>query len=246
MAVELTVEELAARAGVTVRNIRAYQTRGLLPSPRLRGRTGVYSEAHVARLGLIKEMQSAGFGLKAIRKLLEAAPEGAEEEVLRFERALLAPWSSEEPEIVSAAELAERFDSPSAEVAERAQRLGLIDPLPDGRVRVCVPTLLGVADDMRAMGISLDELLDVIEVVFSSSEVVTKTFVDLFLREIWRPFDEQGRPAERWPEVRSSIEKLRPIATRVVNAVFASSMTSAVEAAFQEELDREGAEQKTA
>ena len=99
---------------------------------------------------------------------------------------------------------------------------------------------------MRAMGVSLEELLDVIEVVFKSSEAVTTTFVDLFLREIWRPFDRVGRPAERWPEVRSSIERLRPIAGRVVNSVFASTMASAVEAAFQEELDREMEERETA
>ena len=101
------IEELAGRAGMTVRNVRNYQTKGLLPPPRLAGRKGVYSDEHLARLQLIKEMQAGGFNLTAIRKLLEGVPEGAGREALRFEQALLSPWSEDEPEIVEVAELAE-------------------------------------------------------------------------------------------------------------------------------------------
>jgi len=56
---ELTIDQLAARAGLTVRNVRAYTTRGLLPPPRLRGRTGYYGPDHVARLSVITEMLDA-------------------------------------------------------------------------------------------------------------------------------------------------------------------------------------------
>ena len=56
----LTIDELAARVGMTVRNIRAYTSRGLLPPPRLRGRTGLYDEEHLARLTMVKEMLADG------------------------------------------------------------------------------------------------------------------------------------------------------------------------------------------
>lgn len=39
---ELTIDQLAAAVGLTVRTVRSYTTRGLLPPPRLRGRTGLY------------------------------------------------------------------------------------------------------------------------------------------------------------------------------------------------------------
>src|ERR687896_2460099 len=84
----LTIDEVAHRAGMTVRNVRAHQTRGLLPPPQLRGRTGYYGAEHLARLRLIKDMQTAGFNLNAIKKLLDAAPHGTGEEILQLERAL--------------------------------------------------------------------------------------------------------------------------------------------------------------
>ena len=40
MAREMTIDELARATGMTVRNIRAHQSRGLLPPPEVRARTG--------------------------------------------------------------------------------------------------------------------------------------------------------------------------------------------------------------
>jgi DNA-binding transcriptional MerR regulator len=235
---ELTVEALAARTGVTVRNIRAYQTKGLLPSPRLRGRTGLYGTDHVARLRLIKEMQASGFGLKAIKTLLDAAPSGAEDEVLRFERTLLAPWSSEEPELVRIRDLANRFGNPPVEVAARAQELGLIEIADDDHYLVRIPSLVTAAEELQALGVPISDSLEVVARVLRNAEAITKTFVDVFLKHVWRPFDRAGRPAERWPEVRESLERLRPIGSRVVQSLFAASMRAAVEGAFAEELER--------
>src|SRR5436305_1429390 len=72
---ELTIDELAQRTGMTVRNIRAHQSRGLLPPPAVRGRTGYYGPAHLARIELIQEMQAQGLNLHATRRLVDAAPE---------------------------------------------------------------------------------------------------------------------------------------------------------------------------
>src|SRR2546423_8837463 len=84
---ELTIDELARRTGMTARNIRAHQSRGLLPPPAVRGRTGYYGAEHLARLQLIHELQAEGFNLEAIRRLIEAG-NGSSADVLRFTRAL--------------------------------------------------------------------------------------------------------------------------------------------------------------
>jgi len=84
---ELTIDELARESGMTVRNIRAHQSRGLLPPPQVRARTGYYGPEHVVRLRLIQEMQAEGFNLKAIQRLVETS-NGAGEQVLDFCRAL--------------------------------------------------------------------------------------------------------------------------------------------------------------
>ncbi|WP_243792321.1 MerR family transcriptional regulator [Saccharopolyspora gloriosae] len=80
---ELTIDELAARAGVTVRTVRFYASRGLLPPPRLRGRLGLYGGDHLARLDLIRELQALGFTLSAIERHLERIPDDATPRISR-------------------------------------------------------------------------------------------------------------------------------------------------------------------
>src|SRR5213083_2244877 len=119
----VTIDELARQTGMTVRNIRAHQSRSLLPPPEVRGRTGYYGEEHVARIELIKELQADGFNLESIRKLLEGAG-GSSSEVLDFSRTLRAPFEDEQPEIISAEELAERWGGALDErLMARAEKL---------------------------------------------------------------------------------------------------------------------------
>ena len=116
---------------MTVRNVRAHQSRGLLPPPEVRGRTGYYGEEHVTRIELIRELQDDGFNLELIRRLLESA--GSSGAALRFTRALRGPYGDEEPEIITAEELAERWGSNDPKLAKRAQELGIMRSLGDGR-----------------------------------------------------------------------------------------------------------------
>ena len=109
----MTIDELAQRTGMTVRNIRAHQSRGLLPPPEVRGRTGYYGDEHAARIELIRDMQGEGLNLAAIRRLLEGIGQSSAE-VLDFTRALRAPFEDEEPEIVDASEVAERWGNGGA------------------------------------------------------------------------------------------------------------------------------------
>ena len=96
---EMTIREFAERTGMTVRNIRAHQTRGLLPPPMVRGRTGYYNEEHVARIELTREMQADGLNLEAIRRVLESG-DGSAAAIFDFTRALRAPFEDEAPEII--------------------------------------------------------------------------------------------------------------------------------------------------
>ena len=66
----LTIGELAEAAGMTVRNVRNHQARGLIGPPELRARTGYYGAEHLERLALIRAMQAEGFNLEAIGCLL--------------------------------------------------------------------------------------------------------------------------------------------------------------------------------
>src|ERR1700735_2464436 len=70
---DLTIEQLAAEVGMSVRNIRNHHSRGLLPAPEVRARVGYYRAEHVARLRLIVDLQADGFNLAAIERLLNAS-----------------------------------------------------------------------------------------------------------------------------------------------------------------------------
>src|SRR3954452_4277577 len=120
---ELTIDELARETGMTVRNIRAHQSRGLLPPPDVRARTGYYGPEHVARLRLIQELQGNGYNLAAIKDLVLRSA-GSSQDALEFARAILAPFEDERPEVIDAAELAERYGS-DPKLLARAEKLGI-------------------------------------------------------------------------------------------------------------------------
>ncbi|MGH3317261.1 MAG: MerR family transcriptional regulator, partial [Nocardioidaceae bacterium] len=65
---ELTIDQLAAQVGMTVRNVRAYASRGLIPAPRLVGRTGYYGQEHASRLRLIRDLIDRGYTLAAVER----------------------------------------------------------------------------------------------------------------------------------------------------------------------------------
>jgi len=72
----MTVDRLAQRAGTTTRNVRAFQTLGLLHRPTLRGRTGLYDQEHLGRLEAILRLQRSGFSLAALGALFAAWERG--------------------------------------------------------------------------------------------------------------------------------------------------------------------------
>src|SRR3954454_13779205 len=232
----LTIDQLAQKTGMTVRNLRAHQSRGLLPPPDVRGRTGYYGPEHAARVELIKELQADGFNLEAIRRLIENAG-GSTEEVLRFTRTARAAFDVEEPEISTIAELAEQWgDAGSPQLLERAVSLGLMRLLGDGRVEERSPRLGRAGAELARLGIPTERALDVLESLRRHADGVARTYVDLFLEQVWRPFDAAGRPPERWPEVLDALERLRPLAAESLLAMFQLAMTDHVEEAVGAEL----------
>jgi DNA-binding transcriptional MerR regulator len=235
---QLTIEELAGATGMTVRNIRAHQSRGLLPPPQVRGRTGYYGQEHVARLELISEMQADGFNLQAIKRLLEAS-DGSVEELLGFKRALMVPFEQEAPELAEQGELEDRWGGVlDRKLLAKAQRLGLVRPLGEGRYEIPSPTLYRAGAELLALGVPPERVIATAEHIKRRSESIAHSFVELFLEGIWKPFVEAGRPEEQWASVREALERLRPLASDAVVAAFQRAMTEAVEDAFGKELER--------
>jgi DNA-binding transcriptional MerR regulator len=234
---QLTIDELAHRTGMTARNIRAHQSRGLLPPPEVHGRTGYYGPEHVVRIELIKELQNEGFSLDLIRRLLETAS-GSGREVLRFTRALREPFGSEEPEVMDAVDLANRWNSTDVGLLQRAMELGLVRPMGDTLFEMTSPRLVRAGEELGKLGIPLEDALEIFARIRRHADSVAKIFVGIFLESVWKPFEEAGRPEERWAEVSDTLERLRPVANDALLAVFQLAMNSATEEAFGRELGR--------
>jgi DNA-binding transcriptional MerR regulator len=233
----LTVEQLAYETGMSVRNIRNHQSRGLLPPPEVRARTGYYGPQHVARLRLIQEMQAEGFKLSAISRLI--GEHGADaDRFVGLRQAVTAPFATEAPEIISRSELVERFQVDDDRLLAKAQKLGLLIDLGDESYEAPSPALLGAAEEVLNMGVPLPAALAVIEKLNRNSEAAARNFVNLFVDELWKPFDQAGRPDDGWAEITASIERLRPLAVEALNATFRLALTTEVEKAFGEVLER--------
>jgi DNA-binding transcriptional MerR regulator len=225
---EMTIRQLAERTGMTVRNIRAHQTRGLLPPPNVRGRTGYYGEEHVARIEMTKEMQADGLNLEAIRRVLD--DESSAAAIFDFTRALRAPFEDEAPEIVEAAELAGIWgEAADPKLTRRAEKLGIFRTLPDGRVEVISPRLLRAAAELAELGIGPEGALVAAEKLRRHADGVARAFVDLFVKEVWQPFDRAGRPERDWPRMSEALERMRPLAAGALQATFQIAMGEAVE-----------------
>lgn len=231
---DLTVDRLAAEAGMTVRNVRAYAARGLLQPPRIVGRTGYYGRQHVERLVLVREMLADGYTLSAIEKSLTAAGPGAGTS-LALRRALVAPWQAEEPFEASLSELEADTGLPADPgLLDDLTTLGLLEVIEDDRVRILNPALLSVGREVVALGIDarvvLRSQLKVAELV----EQAAATYVEMFRSTVWQAFVDEGLPVDGWPHIQAVVEKLQPVAAQALLASFRTAMATAVQAEVEQ------------
>jgi len=231
--VDLTIDQLAARSGMTVRNVRAYSTRGLLPPPRLVGRTGYYNGEHVARLTLVREMLEQGYTLTAAERLLAAAPSSGAQ-ALGLYHALMTPGARSEPEVVEPRTLAAQarvaYD-PSTMDALVAH--GLAERLPDGRLRIANPSLVRAGLEVIGLGIPLDQVMALVPDLLGHATAVAELFVGLFRSSVWSDFETAGMPAGQWARMQETVEAIVPLAGQALMSSFQEAMGKAVESAME-------------
>lgn len=227
----LTVDQLAQRVGMTVRNVRAYATRGLLPPPRLVGRTGYYGSDHVARLTLVRDLLAQGYTLAAVEKSV-AGDRSVDAGPLALHRALMAPWQPDAPQETDLQTLAVRAGTDdldaTREVAAELARMGVVELLPDGRLRVLDPPLLDAGLRGVRLGLPAPALVAAQQRVVELVEQAAEAYVAMFRDTVWADFVAAGRPEDGWPQIQAVVEGLQPVAAQAVLASFRSAMAAAV------------------
>jgi DNA-binding transcriptional MerR regulator len=212
------IDELARAAGTTVRNIRAYQDRGLLHPPRRTGRVGLYSEAHVARLRLIASLLERGYTLANIAELLVAWERGQDvAAVLGLEAALGMPAGEREESVVDAAELGAAFGADTAALLDEAVAIGVLQPAGLGRFRVADPLILDVGRLLVSAGVPLTAVLGAARALRTQVHSLAQLFVGLVESHVVEPLGDPI-PAEGVTALADLVASLRPLAAQVVAA----------------------------
>lgn len=239
------VDELAREAGTTVRNLRAYQDRGLLPPPRREGRVGIYSDAHLARLRLIGQLLERGYTLANIGELIEGLERGHEiGDLLGLGEALTGPWSDEVPDYVTPEELLAMFgEQASLEVLEDAITFGILE-VEGERFKVASPRLLHAGAELAAAGIPLPVVFEELRKLRRDIDRVAARMVDMADAHIFEPYGDELPPPKDIPRLTEVIRRLRPLAEMVVDAELTRAIERHIRAKLGDHLGRLGDQRK--
>jgi DNA-binding transcriptional MerR regulator len=232
-ATEYDVDELARRARTTVRTVRMYQERGLLPAPIRRGRRAVYQQEHLTRLRLVQRLADRGYSLAAIKDLTDAwdAQHGLAH-VLGLEAAVVGSMDDAPPRRFTADELAAMFPGDEdLSGLQRAIAMGLLTV--DGEEFVAAnPTLVEAGASLASAGVPVHGTLDLAEAMLGATDGLAERFVGMFVEHIWAPFEEAGEPADQLATIAREIREKRELAVRTVATVMAAAMDLQIDRAI--------------
>jgi DNA-binding transcriptional MerR regulator len=243
----MTIENLSLRSGATTRNIRAYQSRGLLPPPVSRpgARAAFYTAEHLARLRLVNRLQDRGFSLAGIADLLGALATGKSiEQVLGLESAIIAS-EEDQSRVVSEKELRALLpDTIDRDTAiKRALAVGLIDKH-ERKYRIRYERVFDLGVEAVRAGIPMEALLDEFVRLRSDLHEIALRFVALFVGHVLRPFLEAGLPKDGLPLIIERMKHLRQLAVEATDALMRQAIADEIETVARETLPTPPAEQR--
>ena len=217
----MTLDELTKRVGMSVRNVRFYTTKGLVPAPVRRGRSGYYSAEHVVRLELVRELQAHGFTLSAIEGYMARIPADATPETIALHRTMLAPWMPALPETISRKDLDRRAGRPLTddEVAT-LNVLGIVFPTKQGKFQVAVAHLsVGVA--LLDLGLPSEAAVAAQEIFTAHGRSIAEELTELFRTQLWPAYKEGGVSPE---QLRQVVERLKPVTVAALVAAYETAV----------------------
>jgi DNA-binding transcriptional MerR regulator len=235
--VRLRVDELAARAGVSVDTVRFYQTKGLLPPPEREGRTAWYSDAHMDRLERIRSLKDKGFTLAAIRRFVEGELDSADEALVE---ALVAsvPEPGSPGELLTREELSQETGVPPSLLAA-IEREGLLTPKGVGsEPRYARDDVAAVRAGLALLeaGLPLSELLALARGHDHAMRATADRAVDLFLRFVRDPIRAEAKDdAEAAERLVSAFRTMLDSTTDLVANHFKRLLLTAAEARLDED-----------
>ncbi|WP_274564074.1 MerR family transcriptional regulator [Streptomyces spiramyceticus] len=235
----LTVDELAARAGVTVRTVRFYSTRGLLPPPAIGPRrVGRYGSGHLSRLALIEELQRQGMTLAAIERYLEQLPPDLSAHDLAIHRALVASWAPESAEEITRRELERRAGRAlSDQDIDRLAAMGVLDRGADPDVFRLDGGTLRLGVELLDVPIAHETILASRTVLLEHARAAAHELSRLFRDEVWNPYRERESDPDHVAAMKSLSAHMQPMVIQALVTAFQRSLREELRTAFSAEAD---------
>lgn len=219
---------------MSVRTVRFYSGRGLIPPPRRAGRNGYYGADHIARLELVRELQAHGFTLSAIEGYLEKIPAQATPAQVALHRTLLAPWMPDLPETVNRVELEKRSGRAlTDDNLELLVGLGVVEPTPLEDVFNLAPAYLGVGIGLLDIGIPVAAADAARRIFTEHGQQVARELTSLFKGEVWPHLKASELPPEAITDI---IETFKPLTIEALVTAYESAI---------DEMKRESVRRRT-
>lgn len=232
------MDELARAADTTVRNVRAYQDRGLLAPPNKRGRVGIYNQDHLERLRLIGQLLARGYTLGNIQELIKAVENGHDiRQLLGLMSAISSPWSSQRSKHYNLAQLALLFGGKVHKpVLETAIKLGLLEA--DGiGYKSNNPNILQLGVEITRAGLPLGRLLELFVEVRTNLNRLTDRAVALFV-EVLDKYGDGLPPAEDMQKLAKLLWKIRPLVMSALESEISRSLEGSINKFVDDRLAR--------
>lgn len=213
-AAPLTVDQLAERVDMSVRTVRFYASRGLIPPPRREGRNGYYGRDHIARLELVRELQAHGFTLQAIEGYLDKIPADATPEQVALHRTLLAPWMPDLPETLERHELEQRAGRSLSDAdLELLSALGIIEPTPVEDHFNLAPAHLAVGLEFLDADMPVDVALATRQVISECATNLANQLTEMFRSTVWPRLKAADHPPEK---IMAMVERFKPLTVQAL------------------------------
>ncbi len=222
------IDDLARASNVTVRNIRAYQERGLLHPPKREGRVASFDDSHLSRLKIITSMLERGYTSGHITEMLTAWEGGHDlADVLGLEKALVPPRLEDAPATMTLAEVREL--TVDKEALQTYIDVGLVE-IKGAKALVRRPDLLRAFAEMRGFGMPTEALVKLHSEVSMAVDEISKALVNEAVRQVGDRFLGATDPTSaEVGELVGTLTRFRELAMSTVMGTLGESMERTIE-----------------